>query len=322
MGFVFLNVITTFRGVTGAAEVKKLEIASSAVGGVYYVMGSTLADVLHKKLGKDFPIIVSVTRGSGENVRLLEQNRVEVAIAASNALYLSWAGQKPYKKEYRGARVVTRICPNHSLFYALAGKGIASIKDLKGKRVGVGTGPTTWDVLTGPVLEAHGIDYRKDIKRVYAGFSDLANQVRDGLIDAAIGTVSAGQTLQSAIAALAAEKELVFLEYDPRAVEEAVEKVPYFTKQIIPAGKLPGVQKDFLCVDIGTVSLVVRDDLQEEFVYKITKIIHQSVPELESKIKLFQYILKDPKFMVKTLGGPAFHPGSIRYYKEIGLWQK
>jgi TRAP transporter TAXI family solute receptor len=251
---------------------------------------------------------------------LLDLGRIEAGTVASNALYPSWYGQKPYEKQYRGARIAMWVFPNPTVFFALADKKITKIRDLKGKRVGVGAGPSTWDHLTGPFLEAHGIDYQKDIKRVYGSFEDLCNQVRDGLLDASIGNISAGINLMPAISALAAEKKLVFLEWDPQAIESIPAKIPYFMKAVVSAAALPGRQTDYVTLDLGAMLLVVRHDLPEDFIYKMTKTIHENLPELAKTTKLFKYAADNPKFMTQRLGDIEFHRGSVRYWKEVRLW--
>lgn len=65
------------------------------------------------------------------------------------------------------------------IWLARKDSGLTSIMDLKGKRVGVGVGPATWDAVSRPLLESHGFDYDKDITRVYGGFEDLHTQLGD-----------------------------------------------------------------------------------------------------------------------------------------------
>ena len=315
-----VNALSAPKGEVVNPQLRKFEVGGGSVGAIYHVCASAFADLLQRKLGMKIPFSASVTEGSGENVRLIEKDSVEAATIASSALYLSWKGQKPYEKPYRGARIVMRVFPNPTVFFALADRGLTKVSDLKGKRIGVGAGPTTWDVLTGPFIEAHGIDYKKDIKRVYASFEDLCNQVRDGLLDASIGNVSGGIALLPAISALAFERKLVFLEWDPKAIESVPAQIPYFNKVVVPAASLPGRQTDYVTLDLGSMQFVVRDDLPEELVYRMTKVIHENLSELSNSVSVFKYIVSNPKFMTGRLSDVEFHPGSVRYWKEKGLW--
>ena len=305
-----------------AAEITKFEIGGGSVGGIYYVTANAFADVLSKKLGMNIPFTASATKGSGQNIGLLDLDRIEAATVSANGLYTAWEGMEPYDKKYRTIRLVMRVFPNPSVFFALAKSNITKISQLKGKRVGCGSGVRTWAPVTKPILEAHGMDYDKDIKKVFGGFTDLCNQVRDGLISGSIGNVSAGVTLMPALAALAAERKLAWLEWDPKVIESLPAKLPYYSKAIVSASALPGRKTNYTTLDIGTQNIVVRDDLPEELVYKITKALHESFPELAKSMKILRHAVSNPKFVTNKLGTVQFHPGSVRYWKDVGLWQK
>lgn len=304
-----------------APQIKKFEIGSGAMGGVYYVSGNAIANVLQKKLGLKIPITASATEGSAENIALLDQNRIQAGTVASNALYTAWQGLKPYKKKHTELRLLMQVFPNPTVFVALASKNITKLSELKGKRIGAGSGPSTWDILTGPFLETHGINYKADVKKVYGSWEDLANQVGDGLLDASIGNVSGGTSLMPAFYALATEKKVNYLEWDPKATEALSAKYPYFKKITVSASALPGRTADYTTLDIGSQTLVVRADMPEELAYEVTKTIHQNLRDLVGTAKFFKYASDHPKFMTSSLGEIKFHPGAVRYWKEAGLWQ-
>ena len=65
--------------------------------------------------------------------------------------------------------------------------------------------------------------------------------------------------------------------------------------------------------------IVVRRDMPEESVYKITKAIFSKPIEIRAghsagKDWNLQKTLQDPPI--------PFHPGAIRYFKEVGAWGK
>ena len=303
-------------------QLRKFEIGGGSVGGIYYISANAFADLFNKKLGMNIPFTASATKGSGENIAMLDIDRMEGATVSANGLYTAWNGLRPYKKKYRNMRIVTKVFPNPAVFFALKGSGITKIRELKGKRVGCGSGPVTWEPVTRPILEAHGIDYNTGVDKVFGSFSDLCNQVRDKLIAASIGNVSAGKALMPAISALASEKALVFLEWDPEVLESLPKELPYYKKMIVKASALPGRETDYPTLDIGSQQFIVRDDLPEELVYKITKVIHENISQLAASSKFFQFAADNPEFMASKLGDIQYHPGAVRYWKEVGLWQE
>ena len=64
--------------------------------------------------------------------------------------------------------------------------------------------------------------------------------------------------------------------------------------------------------------LLTNAKVPDEAVYKLTKILHENKEELVAgfgPLDGFQ-----PDRMNKDMGPAQFHPGAIKYYKEIGAW--
>ena len=88
------NALSAPKGEVMDPQLRKFEIGGGAVGGIYYVCASAIADLFQKKLGMKIPFSASVTEGSGEDTGLIEKDRVEAATIASSAIYLSWERAK------------------------------------------------------------------------------------------------------------------------------------------------------------------------------------------------------------------------------------
>jgi len=304
----------------GASPLRALEIATGSVGGAFHLVGAAVARELESALR--IPVTAAVTQGSAENVRLLDRGSVELAIIASNAIWPAWKGEHPYQeRSYRNMRLVMYLYPNPTVFYALRSSGISKIRELKGRRVGVGTAPATWDHLTGAFLAAHGLDYSKDIRKVYGSFDALARQVGDGLLDAAIGTASGG-ILIPAIQELALQKPLNFLEWDEAAIKKLSTEYPYFFPATVPGRNLPGYAagRDYATVDLGGPYLVARADLPVNVVYRITEVIYKRLKELSEQVSYLKGVAGDPRLLTSRLGDIPFHPGAERFWRDVGLW--
>jgi TRAP transporter TAXI family solute receptor len=301
--------------------ITKIEIATGTYGASFYVVGTVIAKVLQEEL--KIPCVASVTEGAGENVRLIDRGSVEAATIPTATMWMAWTGRKPYEKQYQKSRLLAYLYPNPTAFFALTRSNIKNIKQLKGKRVGCGAAPTTWDYITQPQLEAHGIDYNKDIKKVFGGFDALATQLGDGIIDATITSVGGGKFLMPAFKELAFSKPITALEYDKEAIKTMVEKVPYFTAFEIPAGVLPGWEKQtYPTVDLSGPYLVVSEDFPEEVAYSMTRILHRNTERLGKLSQDLSYMVTNPKSVVTWQAKVIpFHPGAVRYWKEVGLWK-
>ena len=88
-----------------------------------------------------------------------------------------------------------------------------------------------------------------------------------------------------------------------------------WTRFVIPANTYPGQDKP-----INTIAqpnfLAVRDDVDEEAVYKIVKTIYENLPFLQNIHKA----TKAMKLENAIAGLPVpLHPGAARYYREQGI---
>ena len=81
------------------AEERSYILATASTGGTYYPVGVALATLSKVKLGPKYQFSLSAisSAGSGENVKLLNENEAQFAIL--QGLYGAWAwqGSGPYK---------------------------------------------------------------------------------------------------------------------------------------------------------------------------------------------------------------------------------
>jgi len=77
--------------------------------------------------------------------------------------------------------------------------------------------------------------------------------------------------------------------------------------------------KDITEVKIGYDGIVLANSkVDDDVVYKLTKLMHDHKAELAANFGALNGF--DPKRMVKDMGPVQFHPGAIKFYKEIGQW--
>ncbi len=298
-----------------AAMPSSMEIGGASIGGAFYVVAGGVAKLLEKEL--KIPVTAAVTEGSRENVRLIERKQIFMGVIASNNSYPAYHGVLTYKRKYPVA-LAMGLYPNAFTLHTLPGSPVNSFADLKGKRVGVGTG-RTWDAFMVPLMKAHGLTYKKDFRPVYAGMSDLYTQLGDGII-VAMPTMVSGLSPIPAALRLHAEKGARYLPPEPQAVEKMLKQFPYMTRQTIPANT-PTFEKAVETFDIGGPLLTVRADADEELVYQVIKLIHTNLKQLAADVRYFKYAELNPAVLTTQIGVP-YHPGAIRYWKEAGLWPK
>ena len=291
-----------------------MEVGGASIGGAFYVMAGGVAKLLEDKL--KIPVTAAVTEGSRENIRLLDRKQVFMAVISSSNGYPGYHGIMGFKKKHPIAPIFG-LYPHAFAYMTLPNSPVKSFADLKGRRIGVGTG-RTWDAWLKPLYAAHGLTY-KDIKPVYAGMSDLFTQLGDGIIDATPGVVAGLSPVPGALR-LHAEKGAAYFGPEPAAVDKVLKQLPYMGKLTIPKGT-PTFTEDINSIDIGGPHVYVRSDADEELVYKVTKLLHQNLGNLASEVRYFQYAQAYPAVLTKDIDVP-FHPGAVRYWKEARLWKR
>lgn len=296
---------------------KKLEIATASQGGGFFALGIALTPVLERDLG--ITVVATTSKGSNENIALTERGEIPLSMITGSILYEAWSGTYFFKKKHRNGRLLLAFYPSNAFLFTRADSGITKMNQLAGKRVGIGTNPATWNYFTCPMLEAHNIKCPGDVKAVYSGFSDLATQVGDGTVDAAVALETTPAVYQ-----LAQEKDIRVLEFDASAIKYLDEKVWNYFASTMKQSELPKgcwAQPEFKTVMWMGPYLVAKKDLPDDLVYDVVKTTHQNLEELNKANKLYRWALANNKILTTPLADMEWHPGAEKYWKEIGLWQ-
>lgn len=295
-----------------------VQMPTGPTGGGYYFVGGIMGNLLESEID-GLSISAMPSQGSGENLNLIQSGEVQMAMLAANAMYPAWAGIGDFEgRSMQDYRLVMHLYPNPTVFVSLASSGITHLNQLEGRRVAAGSAPIPWDDITGPFIEAHGIAYPDDITVVYGGHGDNFSGVGDGRIAATIGTANMAGVQQ-----LANQRDINFLIWDESARDELVAAAPFRNKVEVPAEELPGLDSGFYStVDMGGPYLVVHKDVPDEFVYEVARVLNENVEQLAAQRGEFNFILNNPDMRSLPLGEVEFHPGAIRYWEEVDLWNQ
>src|SRR4029077_12734092 len=93
-------------------------------------------------------------------------------------------GTDKFKDAKIPVRTLMVLYPNRTQIVTIDGTGISKLSDLRGKRVSTGSPGSGVEVQALRILEAMGLDPKKDIKQERLGASESSNAIRDRKIDA------------------------------------------------------------------------------------------------------------------------------------------
>src|ERR1044072_6489426 len=225
-----------------AQQQTTIAIATGGTGGVYYTLGSGMANVLTKYV-PGYAATARVTGGSVDNLKLIDTQQSEVALTKVDAALDALKGEDKFKGNPDEVRTLMVLHPNRMHVVSVEGRGVEKMSDLKGKRVSTGSPGSATEVMAFRVIEAAGLDKDKDMKRERLGVAESTNALKDGKIDAYFWV---GGLPTAAVTDLGATPGVKLKLVDH---SEVVEKMNakyggIYSEGVIPAKTYPGQDKD------------------------------------------------------------------------------
>ncbi|MFN3984123.1 MAG: TAXI family TRAP transporter solute-binding subunit [Rhodocyclaceae bacterium] len=293
-----------------AVAQQQLSISTGGTGGVYYPLGGGLAELINKYVD-GHSAVAEVTGASVENMGLIGRGDSDLALALADTVYQAYTGTGRFEdRRIEKTRALASVYPNAVQIVTLKGTGIASLQDLKGKRVSVGAPGSGTEVNAKALLEANGISY-DDISVQRLNFNETADALRDGDIDAGFWSVGPPT---SSILNLAVTRDIALVALTDEEIGNARKLEPVFAPYTLRAGMYDKVDEAVKTISIPNV-LVVNADMPDDLAYSITKVLFEKVGELIA----IHPAANDTTVEFSLTSTPVpLHPGALRYYQEIG----
>jgi TRAP transporter TAXI family solute receptor len=287
---------------------KSLTLGTASPGGVYYVYGEALAQILTEKLG--IPVNPFPTQGSIQNVKLLDSGGAQLGLITMSTGLEGWNGTGEWTKgaRFRNIRALFPMYDNPFQAVVLQRSGITTFAQLDKKRIGVG--PRAGNGATyGPgIFKIIGISPEMS----YGSYNDMGTDLLAGHIDALLTLLGAPVP---AIQSVDAKEPVTFLSLSAEQMEAIRKEWPEFGPAKIAAGTYRLMDKDY--VTVGVPNFVIgRADLPDDLIYQLVKAVFENQPRLVKATSAASDTL--PQNVVKNTFLP-FHPGAVRYYREIGI---
>lgn len=326
-GLLGLPFLAGFGARAVADDIRFFRIGTAATTGTYFQIGGMLANAISKPPGsrdcdrggscgvEGLVAVAQATQGSVENVQGVGSGRLESALAQSDVALGAYAGSGLFKGKppIKSLRTIAGLFPESVHLVVRADGPIAGIKDLKGKRVGLGEKESGTLVDARLILDAAGIA-EKDIKGDYRNLSLAAAALSHDELDAFF--LFGGYPVP-AITELASSTPTRLVPIAGDLADQLVHKYSFFSAETIPAGTYDGIDQP--TPTIGTRALwVVGADVPDALVYDITKslwhegnrhILDQGHP-MGQKIRL--------ETALQGVVVPL-HPGAERFYREAKM---
>ena len=287
-----------------AAAQERIAIGTGGTGGVFYVVGAGIADIINKKL-PGVTATAEVTGASIENVRRVSMGEMQIGFSSASTLYDAKQGEKPFGTKQNVA-AIAYLYPATLQIAALSKTGVKSLDGLKDLRVSYGPPGGNSAVIAQRLLEAYGA-YNKS-KVQFLSYAEATNAIKDGNLDATC--VLAGVPA-SALIELATNEDVTFLPVEGDRVKDMLKTYPYYELIEIRAGAYKGQDKAVPALG-DPVILFTSADASEKFVYDVTKTLFDNLAEWQGVHPAAKRISADtaPRTPI------PLHPGAAKYFAE------
>jgi len=277
-----------------------LILGTATPGGGFPLYGAAFAEMVNAQEPK-LRIEPRNTKGSTENVPLLEAGKLDLALVAGEIAAAALA------KPGTPLRIVAAMYSSPGMFIVRADSPHRTIPDLRGKPVVMGTQASGVTALGRTVLESLSIA----VNLIYLEkAADGPPMLMDGRAEALWGA-GVGWPAFTALAKQGGR----FIVPDGNEIKTILAKNPALQPNTLPAKSYPG--QDQPLASVGSWSYVLANkDLKDETAYLLARAVHWAEAPLAARLEQARETT-----MANTLAAAPrrelIHPGVLKYLGEI-----
>jgi len=297
---------------TTAQPAKTAVILGTATpGGGFPLYGAAVIDAL-RDVDPTLVIEPRNTKGSTENVPLLEAGQLDIALVQGEVAYeaLSGIGRPPAP-----LKIVAAMYSTPGMFVLRADSPARRIADLRGKPVAFGARGSGLVILAGYVLDGLGLDRDKDFQAVYLDKAgDGPAMVLDGRVAALWGGGIGWPGFTTVAASPGGAR---FIAPDAQESERIRAKHAFLKPLTIAANSYPGQTGPISSV--GSWSFILaRPTLDDGVAYQIARALHRGEAALGRRLAQ----ARETTAANTAAAAPRLdliHPGVMRYLRDAGI---
>ena len=284
-------------------------LGTATPGGGFPLYGGALADTVNE-IDPALRVEPRNTKGSTENIPLLEQGKLDIALVTGEPAYEAFEG---IGRERTDLKIVAAMYSTAGMFAVRPDSPARTITDLIGKPVAFGAKGSGLTILSRYVLDGLGLDQQKDFQAV---FLDKAGDGPAMVLDGRAAALWGGGVGWPGFAALAAHRCRVLAPPGEDAARIRA-KHSFLKATVLPAGSYAGQNEDVRSV--GSWSFVLaRPNLPDETAYALARALDKGHAAFVQR--LAQARETTPANTAAAAPRPELiHPGVRQYLAEIGL---
>lgn len=284
--------------------------ATGGTSGTYYSFGGSIASIWNSNI-EGMNVTAQSTGASAENLRLLNRHEADLAFVQNDVMDYAYNGTDIFAGEVlTNFSAMLTLYPEIVQIAASKSSGIKTIADMKGKRVSVGDAGSGVEFNAKQILEAYGLTF-DDINKSNLSFKESSDGLQNGTLDACF--IVAGIP-NAALQELSLSSDIVLVSLDQIQLDEMIRKYKYYTEITIPANTYNKVDTDTKAIAVKA-TIAVNNNIPEDVVYNLMKTLFDKKSDLAVAHAKGEELNIETSYQGISI---PFHPGALKYYKELG----
>ena len=293
---------------------ERVVFSGGPAGGTFQVVANAMQVYKPMKASEDFKVRAQSSAGSVENLRKVNSGKAQMGVVYSGHVFLGRNGQmKNDPNKYEDVMAVAWLYGAPGQLVVRKDSGIKSVKDLVGKKVGVGNAGS--GAFANCELFFTHMDVWDKIERNAMGYNDAAQAFGNKQLDA-FWLFTAFPSGAVIMAAQTNDIELIDLGKDAES-SGFYDQYPYFSKISVPADTYRGV--DYESNSFQDSALwVANSKVTDDTVYKMLSMIYtdEGLAHMKEQKKTFKLMSLDTGAQGVVT---PWHPGAVKFWKEKGM---
>jgi hypothetical protein len=284
-------------------------LGTATPGGGFPLYGDVFADAVNET-DPALRVEPRNTKGSTENIPLLEAEALDIALVAGEPAYEAFQG---IGRQRADLKIITAMYSQAGMFVVRDDSPAKSISDLVGKPVAFGTKNSGLTILSRYVLDGLGLDQHKDFQPI---FLDKAG---DGPVMVADGRAAAlwGGGVGWPGFTKVAEAGGRFIAPNAEEAARIRAKHSYLKTVTLPAGSYPG-QREAIA-SVGSWSFVLaRPSLADDVAFALARALDKGHAAFVARLAQARETTPQ-NTLAATPRRELIHLGVQRYLRERGL---
>ena len=287
-------------------------LGTATPGGGFPAYGWPYAEVLNET-DSTLAIEPKNTKGSNENVPLLEEGKLDLGLATGEVTYEAVYGVG--RPRAQNLRIINATYSQAGMFMVRGDSPYRTISDLKGKTVVWGAASSGFVVLARYVMDGLGLDLKKDFDAI------LLEKAGDGppmVLDGRAAAMWGGGVGWPPFLSIAKGPHGGrFVSPDVDEIRRIMAKHPFLKGTTMPGGSYPG--QSAAVNSVGSWPFVLaRASLPDDTAYRLARALHKGGAALSARIEQARESTLE-NTLTAAPRQDLIHPGVLRYMREIGL---